>query len=168
MAEQHRDRGKLSGRIGRALARDLALGELNQSALAEKYGVVPSSITEFKQRRAEEIAAIAAHADDEYAGMWIAKKVARLAELERIFDTAMTPTPKIAPNGKVVQRVSDTGEDGRAVIETIMEIDGRAAMQALKQAAEELGQLATRVNIAGGLDVRTNYTVEGVDPKDLR
>lgn len=164
MAEQHRDRGKLSGRIGRALARDLALGELNQSALAEKYGVVPSSITEFKQRRAEEIAAIAAHADDEYAGMWIAKKVERLAELERIFDKAMTPTPKISPKGTTVSHYDpETGES-----HTIMEIDGRAAMQALKQAAEELGQLATRVQLAGGLDVRTNYTVEGVDPKDLR
>ena len=161
MATQHNDRGKLSGRIGRQLARELALGNLSQSALAEKYGVVPSSITEFKQRRAEEIAAIAAHADDEYAGMWITKKMARLAELEKIYDTAMTPTPKVA--GKDADQVRDP-ETGQAVYE----IDGRAAMQALKQAAEELGQLATRVNIAGGLDVRTNYTVEGVSPEDLR
>ena len=163
-APQHAGRGKLAGRVGRSLARDLALGELNQTALAEKYDVSPAAITQFKQRNAETIAAIAAHADDEYAGMWITRKVARLAELERIFDKAMTPTPKISPKGSTVSHYDpETGES-----HTIMEIDGRAAMQALKQAAEELGQLATRVQLAGGLDVRTNYTVEGVDPKDLR
>lgn len=153
------DRGKLGGRVGRALARDLALTDASQSALAEKYGVTQSSISEFKQRRAEEIAEIAANADDEYAGMWIAKKINRLAELERIFDTAMTPTPKITNKGTLAYT-----EDGTV----INEIDGRAAMQALKQAAEELGQLATRVSLAGGLDIRTNYTVEGVSPEDLR
>lgn len=158
-APQHADRGKLSGRVGRALARELALTDTSQTALAEKYGVVQSSIAEFKQRRAEEIAAIAADADNEYAGMWIAQKQARLAELSRIFDTAMAPTPKITNKGALAR-----AEDGTV----INEIDGRAAMQALKQAAEELGQLATRVNIAGGLDVRTNYTVEGVSPEDLR
>lgn len=143
------------------MARDLAMTVAPQSVLAEKYGVSEAAISQFKARKAEEIAEIAAAADDEYAGMWIAKKVARLAELENIFDQAMTPTPKVF--GKDADQVCDpvTGEP-------VYEVDGRAAMQALKQAAEELGQLATRVQLNGGIEVRTNYTIEGVSPDDLR
>lgn len=164
VARQHRDRGKLSGQVGRQLARDLALGDQNQTQLADKYGVTTAAITFFKQRRAEEIAAIAAEADNEYAGMWIAQKQARLAEYERIHGIALEPTPKVAANGKVVQWVNP--ESG--AIETIEEVDGRLAAQVLKQAAEEMGQLPTRLQVSGEMGVTTTYRVEGVDPKDLQ
>jgi hypothetical protein len=155
------DRSPLGGRVARALARDLALTKLTQEALAEKYGVTQGAISQFKTRRAEEIAAIAADADDQYAGMWIAQKADRLAELERLHAIALTPTPKVF--GKDADQVRDP-ETGEA----IYEVDGRLAAQVMKQAAEEMGQLPTRLQVSGDMSIKTNYTVEGVDPKDLR
>lgn len=164
VAPQHVDRGKLSGLRRRMVMRDLALGEMTQTQIAEKYGVVPSSITEFKQRHADQIAAIQAHAEDEFAGMLITQKAARLAALEEILEKSLAPTPKISVKGDVVQRINpETGQR-----EEIMEIDARAAMQALKQAAEEMGQLPTRIQMTGDMQTTTTYRIEGVDPKDLR
>lgn len=167
VAPQHRDRGKLSGRVGRALVRDLALSGMTQTALARKYGVSDPAITYFKERRAEEIAAVKAEADSEYAGMWIAQKQARLAEYERLHEIALTPTPKVAPNGKIIREVVED-EDGIPTEAAVYEVDGRLAAQVLKQAAEEMGQLPTRLQVQGGLEVTTNYKIEGVDPGDLR
>jgi hypothetical protein len=162
------DRSKLGGRVARALARDLALTKLSQTALAEKYGVTQSSISEFKARRAEEIAAIAADADDQYAGIWIAQKEARLAELARLHDIALTPTPKVAPSGKIIREWVTDPETGVDTEVIVSEVDGRLAAQVMKQAAEEMGQLPTRLQVSGDMSIKTNYTVEGVDPKDLR
>lgn len=156
--------GKLGGLKRRQIIRELAAQEVNQSALAIKYGVSTSAITQFKQRHAEEIAAVRADMDNEFAGILIANKAARLAALVDLYEAATTPTPKISVKGDVVRRMNpETGE-----FEEVMEIDARAAMQALKQAAEEMGQLPTRVQVSGGMDIRTNYTIEGVSPDDLR
>lgn len=141
------------------MIRDIALSGMTQKEIGEKYGVGQSSVSEFATRNREAINAVRADADNEYAGILIAQKRERLALLEEIADEAMKPTPKIDNKGNHVQ-----DRDG----EYVYEIDGRAAMQAVKQAAEEMGQLPTRLQISGGLDVKTNYTIDGVDPNELR
>lgn len=159
------DRGKLGGLVRRKLVRELALKApgVTLASIAARYGVSGASITEFKQRHAEEIAAVAADADNEYAGMLIASKAYRLALLEQIVEQAGIPVPKVTPAGKIVHRWNaETGED-----EEVMEIDVRAQMQAVKQAAEELGQLPNRVTLSGQIDTTTVYKIVNVSDEDL-
>ena len=157
-------RSKLGGLRRNQVIRDLALSGVTQKALAEKYGVAESSMSEFASKHAEAIAAVRADADNEFAGILIAQKAARLEALQEIAEIAMTPVPKVSVKGDAAHWINpETGQ-----IETVMEVDGRLAAQAMKQAAEEMGQLPTRVQISGGLDVKTNYTIEGVSPDELR
>lgn len=164
MAAQHENRGKLGGLRRNQVIRELALGEMTQRQLAEKYECSEPAITLFKRRHAEAIAAVKADAANEFAGILIAQKAARLAAYEELAEIAMVPVPRVTPAGKVVQRVNpDTG-----MLEEVMEVDGRLAAQVMKQAAEEMGQLPTRLQVSGEVGVRTNYTVDGVSPDDLR
>jgi|ERR1700745_2019787 len=156
-------RSPLGGLRHRQVVRDLALGNFSQDELAEKYGVSQSAISQFKSRHAVEIAAVAADADDAYAGILIADKQARIAAYQAIHDEALVPVPKVTPSGKPALRINkETGE-----IEEITEVDHRAAMQALKSVAEEMGQLPTRLQVSGELSTTTTYRIEGVSNEDL-
>lgn len=155
-----RDRGKLGGLKRNGLIRKLALGGQSQAELAREYDVTDGAITQFRDRNAEAIAAIRADAEDEFAGILIAQKANRLAAYDELAQIAMVPTPKIDNKGTHV-RDAETNE-------LVYEVDGRLLATALKQAAEEMGQLPTRLQVAGELGVTTTYRVEGVDPSDLR
>jgi transcriptional regulator with XRE-family HTH domain len=158
-----RDRGKLGGLVRRQVIRDLALSGLSQTALAEKYGVSQPSISEFKARNAEEIAAVMADAENEFAGILIAQKAARLAAYQELYGVAVSPTPKISASGKTVTYVDpESGESG-----VVMEVDVRAAATVLKQAAEEMGQLPTRLQVSGEMATTTTYRIENVSNDDL-
>jgi hypothetical protein len=52
--------------------------------------------------------------------------------------------------------------------ELVYEIDANAAIKVLRGVAEELGHLPSRIVLAGGLEVKTNYTLNGVDPDNLK
>lgn len=166
VAAQHRDRGKLSGLKRHALIRELALGELTQAKLAKKYDVTTGGITQFKQRHLEQIQAIQADANDEYAGLLINDKVARLRAYEEMLEVAMTPQPKVTPAGKIVHRVS-INKDGEQEEEEILEVDLMGAARALRQAAEELGQIPNKVTLSGDVNTTTVYRIEGVSDSDL-
>lgn len=158
-----RDRGKLGGLNHRLVVRLLAAGELSQQAIADRMGVTQGAVSQFKDRYAEEIRAVAEKMDDEFAGIAIADKVARLGMYQEIAERALTPTPKITNKGTVAVHVNpDTGE-----LETIYEFDGRLAAQVGKQAAEEMGQLVQRSQVSGDLNITTTYKIAGVDPSDL-
>lgn len=160
-----KDSGKLGGLVRRKLVREIALKppDVTYAQLAKKYGVSGASITEFRQRNAEEIAAVAADADDEFAGILIAQKAFRLAAYQEMHEMALTPQPKVSANGKVVYTYNaETGQE-----EMVMEVDVRAAALVSKQAAEELGHLTNRVTLSGQLDTTTTYKIVGVDPSDL-
>lgn len=148
---------KLNGLKKRKLVRELALGELNQTQLAERYDVTPSAISHFAKRNRDEIEAVRANIDDEFAGLLIAQKAHRLGVLEHLLDVALTPTPKVAPSGRVVY-VDD---------KMVEEIAGDLAAKVIKQAAEEMGQLPNRITLGGNVNVHTSYQVEGIDPGDL-
>lgn len=145
----------------RVLQQDLAHGGMSQTKLAEKYGVSQSSISEFAARHAATIQQIRDDAANEFAGLAIAKKAARLEVYRELLDKAMQPIPKVA--GKDADYVRD--EDGNVVYE----IDAGVAAKVLRQVAEELGELPNRVTLSGGLDMtHTNYTVNGVSPEALK
>jgi len=121
------------------LQRDLAAGTYTQSELAIKYDVTTTAISQFGTRYKDEIDAIAKAMDDEFAGLWIADKKQRIAEYEsdvenineHIHDTAGEPNPNL-----ILRKHN-----------------------ALRSAAEELGQLTAKVESTGKL----HYVVEGVD-----
>jgi len=162
-----RDRGKLGGLKRNGLIRALALEDVTQAALAERYGVTEGAITQFKHREAEAIQALRDEAENEFAGILIAQKANRLRALEELFEVARTPTPKVAPNGKIVREYV-TNEDGLAEEVVVQEVDVRAAAGVLKQAAEEMGQLVARTQVSGDMNTTTTYRIEGVSPDDLR
>jgi hypothetical protein len=157
------DRGKLGGLKRLEVMRALALGEESQSQIAERYGVSQPAIAQFKARYAAEIQEIRENMADEFAGLWITKKHNRLAMYEEIAAKALKPTPKVTPAGKLITVINPETHEP----EVVMEIDGRAALAAGKQAAEELGQLATRVQLGGELATTTTYKIEGIQPEDL-
>jgi hypothetical protein len=162
-APQHRDRGKLGGLNRRKVVRLLAAQEISRAEIARRFDVSPSAVTQFADKHAEEINAVKAKMDDEFAGIAIADKVARMGMYQEIAERALTPTPKITNKGTVAVHVNtETGE-----VETIYEFDGRLAAQVGKQAAEEMGQLVQRSQVSGDLNTTTTYKIAGVDPEDL-
>lgn len=118
------------------LIRLLAVGEWTQEELAERFGVTQPAISLFKKRYAVEITQVKENLEDQFAGLWIARKEARVAELEDVAESFKADDPKAA----------------------------NIRLRALKQAAEELGQLRVQIDI----NPPTDYTVEGVDPKELQ
>ena len=125
----------------RQLCRELAAGELTRAQLARKYGINRSGITRFAQRHAREIDDIKANLDDEFAGLWIASKAARIA---------------------AYQADAERSEDGGygSHYEQI-----RTRLQIYRAVAEELGQLPGRTTVTV---VPVVHVVEGVDLEALK
>jgi predicted transcriptional regulator len=142
------------------LQQDLAHGGMSQEKLGEKYGVSQQAVSDFAARHAATIQQIRDDAADEFAGLAIAKKAARLEVYRELLDACMQPVPKVA--GKDAKYVRD--EDGQIVYE----IDAGVASKILRQVAEELGHLPNRVTLSGDVGVTTNYTVNGVAPEGLK
>lgn len=134
---------------------------MSQGELAKKYGVVQSSISEFAERHAATIQQIRDNAADEFAGLAIAKKAARLEVYRELLDAAMTPVPKMAGGAVVIDPESEEGA-------IVYEIDAGVAAKVLRQVAEELGELPNRVTLGGEVGVTTNYKINGLDPSALQ
>ncbi len=145
--EHRRQRFKLSHpAVKLKLIRELALSGKTQRQLAEEYGVVESSMTEFKHRHAEAINDVRENASDEFAGLWIAKKQNRIqAYMDQVDFLA--------------QRVEDGTEDPEAAF--------KVAQSALKAVAEEMGQLTARVAVAGDVGARVTHELVGVNVEEV-
>lgn len=160
MSEQSSERkpGKLNrGHVKFRLIRALADGSKTQSQLARDFGVVSSAITQFKQAHRAEIEAVRADLNNEFAGLVLANKANRLAELEADIEAI--------GDGRI--RVTIEGEDGREI--TSEKVDPallRAKHAALKAIAEELGQLPSKLNVSVD-PVTVRYEVSGVPDEDL-
>src|SRR6266851_2534192 len=68
------------------IARALALGLMTQAQLAEQFGVTRSAIAMVGARSKVMIEEIRRNAADEYAGLWIAQKVSRVAALQETWE----------------------------------------------------------------------------------
>lgn len=135
----------LRGPVKVRLIHDLALDAWTERLLAEQYGVSQPTVHEFKERHAYQIAAAREDIENHLAGLWIADKLNRLAELE-----------------DDVERINEVLESTKPADRPRLYL---AKHRALRNAAEELGQLAPRA-VSVGTTVR--YEIVGVDMDQLR
>lgn len=138
----------------RQLVVDLALSGKTQSELAEKYGVTQQSISDFKARHLTEVQAVLADSENEFAGIAIANKANRLATYQSILERL----------AGAVEANADLGDDEQAMDEKTANAVGKI----LRNVAEELGHLPNRVTLGGEVGVRTDYTINGLDPGNLK
>jgi hypothetical protein len=130
----------LRGPVRIRLIHDLALDAWSERDLAENYGVAQPSIHEFKIRNSYQIACARDSIEDHFSALWIANKVSRLAELE-----------------------DDVEDINAALVNATADIKPRlylAKHRALRNAAEELGQLAPK---AVNATVSVRYEIASVD-----
>ena len=123
-----------------ALIRHLAVDKMSIDELSEMFDELPGTIKAFKQRNRQAIQTCSVDIENEYAALWIAKKVNRIAELQADVD-----------------QINDSLED---------EADPamfRAKLQALRLVAEELGQLTQQISSTN----KTQYEIVGVDMSKL-
>lgn len=137
----HRPASKLTRADQRALQRELATGEVTRSALARKYGVSPSYVTQFAKLYARAIDDIKANLDDDFAGLWIANQEQRILAYQTEYDLA-----------------SDQPHSGHHEW-----IKARTAI--LKAVAEETGQIRGKQPTVG---VVVQHVIVGVDVEDLK
>jgi hypothetical protein len=131
----HLERGWVKHR----LIRDFALGEKTGAQLAEQYGVSQTSISAFKKRNAMEIEDVRNNLADEYAGVWVAQKLDRIAEYQQAAE----------------KMASGTSARNQEVLVSI-----------LKAVAEELGQLPARTQVQVNT-ANVVYEVVGIPLEDL-
>jgi hypothetical protein len=131
----HLDRGWVRHR----LIREIAIGDRTGAQLAEQYGVSQTSMSAFKKRNALEIEEVRNHLADEYAGVWVAEKKARIQEY---------------------QQAAEKMADGRSPR------NAEVLVTILKAVAEELGQLPARTQVQVNTQ-NVTYEIVGIDPEDL-
>jgi hypothetical protein len=131
----------LSGRNKLYVIRALATGDPKPSALARQFGVGANAITNFKRRNQRAIDEVRKALDDQFAGLWVARKEARLAELEWMIDIL----------GEAIEECPDADM-----------IRVRAGL--LKNVSEELGQLPPRTQV---VSARVTHVVEGFTTDEL-
>lgn len=146
--EVRRQRFKLSHpAVSMRLIRELALTNKTQRQLAEEYGVVQSSICAFSERNADAINDVRENAEDEFAGLWVAKKQNRVAAYKEQIDY-------------IADRIGEGLEDDPVAALKV-------AQAALKAVAEEMGQLTARVAVQADVQAKVRYEIVGVNPEDL-
>ncbi len=132
----HLERGWVKHR----LLRDLALAERTTVELGEQYGCSRQAISNFKTRYALEVEEVRNSLADEYAGVWVARKLDRIREYQA-----------------AAEKMADGNSPRNA--EVLVSI--------LKAVAEELGDLPARQQVQVNTAVVT-YQVVAVDLEDLQ
>lgn len=121
------------------LVQDLAIAEVSQTELAEKYGVTQGAISSFKKRNIELIEARREKMLDDYGTLWIAQKFDRLATRQTEIENLMSQKIS-ARNSEVIDKL-------------------------LNSVAAELGDIPNKST----MDVNTNvkYEIVGINLDDL-
>lgn len=140
--------------VRHALIRELAGGEVTQTELAAKYGVTTAAMTYFKQRHADRIAEVRQNLDNEFAGLWAARKAARIDALQRDIEIADGLLDPGSP-----------GDDG-VLSEGPDPAWARVKAQALRMIAEELGQIPNKPGAATPSDVTFTLKIPRPDTGD--
>lgn len=125
----------------REIQRALADGTEKRAAIARRFGVTAGYITQFAKTYAREIDDIKRDLDNEFAGLWIASKVNRVLAYQAEY-ARLSSDPKASHHEWA-----------------------KARLQALHQAAEELGQLPPRATLTV---IPVVHVLEGVDPELLK
>lgn len=147
----HPNQGALSrGRTKVFLLRELAMGAVSKGTLAERLGVSVMAISVFEKRHAAEIALVRADLENKWAGLWIAEKRDRLAELQQMYednDVLLADGAMMPADANALRRVQ---------------------LSILDQAAKELGDLPKPLdqNAAQAIPVYMIYGSD-LDPQAL-
>jgi len=123
-----------------SLKRELAAGDVTQAVLAKKYGITQPGISMFAKRHAIEIADIADHMNEQFAGLPLARKENRIASYEREIEI-LNEHPHASHHEWA-----------------------KARMIAYRNMAEELGQLPPRQTVTV---IPVTHVIEGVSMEDL-
>ena len=124
--------------VKQELIRELATEKKTQQELANRYGVGQPGIAMFKKRHLVDIERYRDSLDDEWAGIWIANKRNRLAELQN-----------------QIEELADQKVTARTA-----EVIGKL----LREAAEELGDITNKNKVE--VDV-VRYEIVGIDPESF-
>lgn len=125
----------------------IAAGTHNQTELGIRFGGRSQQlISQFARNHAREIEAVREAHGDPLAALWIARRTARIAAYEE--------------QAEVLRKVLAAADDAGSKPDPALV---RAYQSALRNVAEELGQLTTKIETAGQIV----YRLEGVDIADL-
>lgn len=149
------------------LLHQLARAEASNHGLARALKVDHRAVDRFAIRHKDEIESIRKRMEDEFQTLWIASKVARLAEYQQdveditgIIDAAFDP-PESGPLDPTADQ--EKTQNLEALPQWL-----RVKHAALRAAAEELGQIPNKINMTVGGGQVITYRVEGVDLEQLR
>jgi hypothetical protein len=147
----------------RYLIMELAKGELSQRELARIMHCHSSSVTDFRRRHQPEIEEAVQKIEDEFVGLWVASKAARLAEYQQDVEDANEIISEEMGSRSTPreQNPLDPGandEDDPPLSSAPIWVRLKGA--ALRAVAEELGQIPNRVRMDLGGTVVT-YRIEG-------
>lgn len=132
------DRGHTRAR----LIHEIATRTEPYTKIADRHGVTRSAISQFAARHALAIADARASLDDEAAHLWVTHRTARLAEIQQ-----------------TIEDLDDALAGGLAPDRAPLY---RARLAAIRQAAEETGQLRDTAPVH-----TVQIVLNGVDPADL-
>lgn len=143
-ADRSKNRPAVRGHLERGwvrhrLIRDFALAEKTGRELAEQYGCSYTSISQFKKRHAMEIEEVRNNLADEYAGVWVARKLDRIREY---------------------QQAAEKMAEGRSPR------NAEVLVTILRAVAEELGQLPARTQVNVSQE-NVTYEIVGISPEDI-
>lgn len=156
-------------RVRHALIRDIVDAKMNTRALCDKYGCTADGLASFKRRHRDTIETVKANLENKLAGLWIADKWQRVASYQTTVEIADDEIAKaregrLSTLGRV--RGDDDVEYQVELVTDISDVIGRlerARHRALRSAAEELGQLPSRVALMFDDAKKVKHLIEGVD-----
>jgi len=144
----------LRGYRRRALLRDLAMGELSPRELAKKHDITIQDVLSTKETEAENIRelsqALSGTLNIEVAGLWIAQKQNRLAELEHEASEIREALRNLREDQRILWSRSH-----RDMIRTYIEL--------LKTVADELGAYPQRDRTPQKLGQAVHYVIDTGD-----
>lgn len=114
---------KLTPGDRRAIVRLLAAGEVKRIDIARQFGVSATYITTFAKERAREIEAVRADLDNEFAGLWIADKAARIAATEEDHQRSLD-----GRNADHFEQIRTRAQLRHQIAEELGQLPGRGAM----------------------------------------
>jgi hypothetical protein len=161
------------------LIHHIAQGEMKPGQLCTMYDLSMKALRDFTKDNEYEIGLVRQDNENEFAGMWITSKRNRLAETEEVVNRANT---QLEAWDELIAQIEDAIRDpenahprwvmaaralmgGRGDVRSPAPELMKVVLKALRQGAEELGDLKQDVSLHA---THLNYTIEGVDPKDMQ
>ena len=171
---------------------DLAEGAMTQAEIGAKYGVTQGAVSQFLDRNRDEIESKRRHLNDQFHGLWIADKVARVGVLQQqaegaevLMAMALELVKEAARRGVRVGELLEGAEgdgDGAAgsdlvKLETEQDKVANTALtnylklqksqrEAMRNVAEELAQLPNRPTVQIQTE-RIEHVYVGIDMDDV-